>query len=126
MRSEKPLDLATKVICLFGQKYVGKEEGVTRLRWTEGHVRTEEGAGGSSQVGRTQGHVKNNKGPRKRVNSWSVKLWVNCGKEETDMRELWVLGIFWLTSITIHQFPELKACVDLLGSSISPTCTSSS
>lgn len=59
MGAEKPLDLETKVICLFGQKYVDKGEKITRLRWTEGRVRTEEGAGGSSQVGRTEGHVKN-------------------------------------------------------------------
>lgn len=59
MKAEKPLDLATKVICLFGQKYIGKGDRGTRLQWTNGHVRTEEGAGGSSRVGRTQGHVKN-------------------------------------------------------------------
>lgn len=43
MGAEKPLDLETKVICLFGQKYVDKGEKIRRLRWTkEGHVRTEE------------------------------------------------------------------------------------
>lgn len=59
MGAEKPLDLETKLICLFGQKYLDKGGKIMRLPWTEGHVRTEEGAGGSSQVGRTEGHVKN-------------------------------------------------------------------